>query len=274
MQAKFTVTGIMFESTEDQIFPTLREVAKTDHVSLYGMETDIEDAGLYDWFVIAYDPYQLHYYDKDAEAIDETNWDVIISECENTPEVQATTAYDPYRWVVIGIDDALEAGYALVDKVLIVKPEDREEDNNLFTRLERLEECLHRLQNYPLLDEEAYSEREWQAWQEYALDAFSDELWRADRNGNYPHDELDALKDRSNDLLPILGQHLHCACGFSGEYGPDFLDIYENLKKKHDYKLAQIMPEYVDLPASIVSDHDPKQSPLFEEVKWLQHRKR
>ena len=220
----FDTQGIMFHRNDDSSFPTLAEVARTDYVNTYSL--DIPD-DILEWFAVSYCPRFLMYHDEDREAMDETNFDVIASALgDDIPDIYSAFSYrdGSAAWDTIGVDDARDARCAIVDnRVLIVSPKHE--------ALDSLLECLLRLENYPLLDENAYSEREWNAWLEYAPTAFRDEILDAQRNPNevFSEDILEALEANSDALLPILSQYLHSNDGFSGEYGPPFLDIFDGL---------------------------------------------
>lgn len=214
-------TGIMFSAP----FPTLAD-ADRDASSSFLIGAGVPDE-LAEWLAVSYDPRGWSYSDEDAEAMDETNFDAIrdavTTDAElGVPEVRCDYRFlsNPHRneWVVSGVEDALEAGVALFGRVLIVAPDNAD-------AIEAAEECERALADYPLLDESAYSERDWDAWQEYAPMAYGDEIRDAVRSGAMTDEVADQLIDAQFDLLPALAEHLHYNSGFTGEYGPNFLEI-------------------------------------------------
>ena len=198
-------------------FPTVADVARTNYLNTYCLELPAE---MLQWLAIATNPRVMTYYEDDAEAVDETNWDVIVDTLcvEDLPIVRDSITSDLRGFRTVGVDEALEVGAALIDgRVLAVSPD--------FPELSELTRLADRLADYPLLDEDSHSEREYAAWLEWMPDAFAQEV----RASSYDTETTDWLMDNSAELLPILGQHLHYSYGFSGEYGPEFLAIYETL---------------------------------------------
>lgn len=173
-------------------------------------------------------------------------------------------------WTLQGYEEALEVGIAIIKGIggnpcLIVSPTadyndmshkptpdpndptvckvcaytlDEHETPSLV--LDRMAELLRSLSDYPLLDEDAYSSLEWEAWQDYAPTALGDEIRDASRDERYDSETVDKLEEVATDLLPILANHLNSQGGFSGEYSPDFLDIFDTLLAEDDMALLEV----------------------------------
>lgn len=249
--------GIMFDNPRGSApddFPTLRELP----YDWSGWLGERIPEALEDWRVVAYDPRMLRYFDEANEAIDETNVESILDnlraalDVEELPTVRDRTE-DRYS-IVWGapdkdVEEALRVGACHIGKVIALAPredvEDVEEaeydrDARRFRGEETLADAVadawewmlearSSLANYPLLDESGYSEREYDAWQEYAPRAFLDEIRDASRDNDarFSEELLDEIEEHADELLPLLAQHLHYFDGFSGEYAPNFLDIFE-----------------------------------------------
>lgn len=222
MTRTFDRNGIMFSAP----FPTLADLgtaARGDYWSLFPSGAGVPDE-LADWLVVSVDPRGWLYAATAAEAIDETNFDAICDSVDTTDGFGIPWIRSDYRmggpvhstntWAVSGIAEALEFGVAHFGRVLIVAP-------NNEVALEAAESCDRALANYPLLDDEAYSEREWNAWIEYAPMALSDEI----RDSDLDEDTADAILEHSDEILSAANSLLDYSYGFSGEYAPNFLDI-------------------------------------------------
>lgn len=230
MTQTFDTSSVMFNAAGSEGFPTVEDLARTNWINPY-MGPSEEFA---DWFVIAFDPRTLHYGDDDREAMDETNWDAIAADLESITEDGIPTAYysprigaSHYHDVPTGTDDVRAAGigYLRVGYEFLIIAPNNDEGLDIARHLSK------RLADYPLLDEDAYSKREWDAWEEYAPIAFEDEIRDAVRAGILTDDEAQTLSDSADELLPILSQYLHYNYGFSGDYAPKFLDIFADLMR-------------------------------------------
>ncbi|MEO7555486.1 MAG: hypothetical protein ABIV94_02625 [Acidimicrobiales bacterium] len=222
--AAITTVGIMFDLAGD--FPTLDELGRTNHVNTYGM--DLPD-DLLAWLAVAYDPRGLSYGDEDDRAVAVTNFAVILDEAGG-PDAVPRFRYDSTPDTVT---EARDAGAALVDGVLIVDPARDDIVPGMI-------DCAGALAEYPLLDDDAYSSLEWEAWQEYAPDALRWEITGACRDGLLTDEQADELLAGADDMLPVLAGALHYYYGFSGEYGPPFLTVLAEL-----VELAGAVPEVV-----------------------------
>ena len=231
MSNGIATNGIMF-TTDSGDFPTVADVdwETSYYSSVDGSMLDL----LRSWKVIAYDPYERQYGNETTRVMDETNWDALINNLTNIP----ATSYDTLAsfWAdrtTTFVDDAEYIGSARFSLLslrleriscarlggtLIVSP-----DNSV--DLATMGEMADHLIEYSLLDEDAYSERENEAWQEYASTALGDEL----RTADYPDEIKDWLVDHDADVLSILTEHLDYYDGFSGEYSPSFVSIIESL---------------------------------------------
>lgn len=124
--ASIARNGIMFATTSDtsRPFPSLTPSADEfgtigahEHLS-YSFPVD-EFPG---WMLVASDPTRLAYYDDDAEAMDVSNWDVIVGAVgDYACEVNYGGSDPAYSWNH-NVADAYEFGAFLVDRVLLVAP--------------------------------------------------------------------------------------------------------------------------------------------------------
>lgn len=214
---KLTQTGVMFDTLEDDPFPRLVDLARTHR---YGLPLGDPPAEIADWYAIASDPRAVRYFDDDSEAMDTTNWDAIVSSMTAVFGDELPRIFDRYTrdgWVLDGLDDdAIADGAMLFGRVLLIAPD-------WYEGLAEAQELSSALANYPLLDEDAYSQLEYDAWQDYAPQAFRDELRYEHRD--IDEDTADALIDATDDILGDVAQYLHHYQGFTGEYGPDFVAI-------------------------------------------------
>lgn len=175
----------------------------------------------FDWLFVAVDPHRVAYFDDDSQAMDETNWNALIDRLSATDDgneiPRSYQVREGLTWSLGGdIDDAMREGIAFLGNVLVMRSDHPD--------LSVVQECQRALSDYPFLDESSYSEREYEAWQEYAPTAFGDEL-----KYEYKHldeDTAEAMEDQTNDLLNALCDGLDHYSGFSGEYSPNFVDIF------------------------------------------------
>lgn len=301
--------GVMFEIT-DGTLATLEVLDRTtNHVNLHGLTSpdgDLATSGILQWVAVAYDPRSLTYYDDDAEAMDETNFDSIIDTLGVAESELPTVAlsYDSGATAnLVGVEDALATGVAVVrgysGAVLVMHPEYRipgtgsqwhpselnpEDDREQGTEV--VFSLLRALADYPLLDESAYSEREWEAWQEYAPQAFDDEVRDATRNGieqgayaellnatlssfnatdsdriqTFDSTEVEEMiteaflqycDDNAGELLSEADRQLDYQYGFSGDYGPSFLSIVASFPSVQR-AVTDVVCEHFDITPNLV----------------------
>ncbi len=263
--------GIMFARSDNGEFPTVEEMAqsRSNWMNPYMVDT----APFASWLVITYDPRGQSYGEDDHRAMDVTNYAAIldnITDSESIPRVSNELRYD-YSWEDINVSEALARGIAFLSAgrtFLIVAPPVWEvfdtvsagviyrTANEALARdiaylsprtdyesvqadtLDTMRDLSRALSDYPLLDEGAYSELEYEAWQEYAPDAWRDELRRADLSD----DMLDRLEDvETGDMLNVLADGLHHYAGFTGEYGPSFLDILRDKLLHRDAAVCDLL---------------------------------
>lgn len=215
--------GVMFAN-----LPTLRELAQdmtSNFVNVYSLQGMLEeDSPVWDWRVVAWNPHSMSYADEDHEAMDETNYDAVVSDIGEVIRMFSTSGSwvgGEYRYGTSWThEDEATCDGALIDGVLIANPDKVDMDD--------MRQLVKRLSDYPLLDEEAYSEREWEAWQDYAPVAWHDEI-RYD-NGGRPEWLIDAYDEcEVGDVLNVVCQQMHYYYGFSGDYSPKMLDIADEL---------------------------------------------
>ncbi len=213
-------------NTMSVVFVDLPKLSEIDqfHYGVNSLSIDVDPFA--NWHVLAWCPLGMMYGSQDDEALDETNWDVChdamlaSSRDDEMPTVQDSMNAS-YQWSTIGTDEALASGVAMLGRcgLLIFDPDNED-------ALDAAQDITRSISDYPLLDESAYSEREWEAWQEYAPTALDDEIRDARRNETLDETVIDYIEDNADDLLPTLAQEMHYSYGFSGEYFPQFLDIF------------------------------------------------
>jgi hypothetical protein len=237
----------MFTRPGDGEFPTVADIERSSwSLDLYSIDTE----PFASWLAIAFDPRSLRYGDEDAEAMDETNWDALVSDLvgydrclgdgdhDGPPHV--SPQYHGYRCGEAGYrcqacevaaverDEALAAGIAIIGQLLAVDPENLDD-------VEAMRDASRSLADYPLLDEDAYSAREWDAWCDWAPTAWSDEIREASTELRYSstptgwmdEDTAEAFEDTDAEtMVAELSRDLHYYGGFSGEYGPPFLELF------------------------------------------------
>ena len=171
--------GIFFDDYNGNAFPT---VADTNP---YNIPEQFSE-----WLVIARNPRYLSYAEADREAMDETNYAAILESLPVSP-VEVSYYWRDGQFRMDDIDAAVAAGIASIDigtpygNCLVIAPDtyafpaplpgyETERDETLL--VDEMVRLRSALADYPLLDEQAYSEREYAAWQDYAPDAWQDEL--------------------------------------------------------------------------------------------------
>lgn len=210
--------GIMFEQFRDQDWPCATDCRAYDI-----------PAELFDWLVIARDPRYDLYCNDAHEAMDQTNYGAIVG------SLPIVSVWHPHRsgagWQ--NVPEALAAGIATIDigtpygHCLLIDPT----TTDLADEMIRLRNALA---DYPLLDEQAYSERQWQAWTDYAPTAWRDEIWqlrgRHHRAIDRLSEELDTLD--ANEVVSACQPFLNWEDGFDGTYEPSFLSILRSVGNK------------------------------------------
>lgn len=88
---------------------------------------------------------------------------------------------------------------------------------------DEIRKLCERLEDYPLLDEDDYSRREWEHWEQLAPDALLDELEELRRQDIITDELYDALTDQLDILLDIVSQQLSWYDGWEGTYSPEMV---------------------------------------------------
>ena len=171
--------GIFFDDYNGNAFPTVTDTRP------YNISEQFSE-----WLVIARNPRYLSYAEADREAMDETNYAAILESLPVSP-VEVSYYWRDGQFRMDDIDAAVAAGIASIDigrpygNCLVIAPDtyafpaplpgyETERDETLL--VDEMIRLRSALADYPLLDEQAYSEREYAAWQDYAPDAWSDEI--------------------------------------------------------------------------------------------------
>lgn len=232
-------TGIMFDVRADEDhphqFPRFRDLPYSWHQLLWG-ENLAED--LRDWWAIAYDPRGLMYGDESWRAADVTNWDVIVADVtgveeSEVPKVYATMSRLGHTWTLEGEDEARDAGYAIIGRILCVAPivardgidEDGYDEDGFWhedpraDRIDIAQDLSKPLADYPLLDGEGYSMLEHDAWCEYASNGLDSDTLRG--LPDLDDDTRDAVLDAWQEIWPVMSANAHYYSGWDGSIGPD-----------------------------------------------------
>jgi len=197
--------------------------------------------------MVGQSPMGAMYGDRDAEAMDVTNWDAMLSMFDadgRADSLDAMVRHGAGDWYVqTWRDDAIDRKdwHSLCSSgALIVRQGTESWDVWL--------DAARSLQNYPLLDEGAYSELDWNAWNEYVTSG--DLMWDVWRDDAMPRrqyidgtwqvrtvptvaDVADAIlsdvlpsdvsadewrEAMGDDIGPAIAQNLDYWSGLSGEY--------------------------------------------------------
>lgn len=213
--------GVMFDAIDpysDHPFPSLPDI-HTGHTGTPGADEFLPYRFPADdfpgWMLVAIDPRGFLYGDADHEAMDETNYAVVS---ETIGEVYRFPWYD---WTDADIARAHGVGALVTDGVLLVSPAEPGYETDQSDRIDALVDLARALNNYPLLDDESYYQREAEAWNDFAADGLRYDTVR-DLAGTLPDETVDAIDDGWDAILPVAMQYTDAYYGFTGEVSPDF----------------------------------------------------
>jgi len=144
----------------------------------------LEDEGA-GWFIVGYDPRTFRYYEESQEAADSTNYLAILDALDDD---EMATGWELDGTLTLTDGDWCEVGYrsswrnvADCTYLPIAAPSFPAYQYSSFLIVRKgsesweiLESLAKSLSNYPLLDEEGYSELEFAAWERYW---FEDAQW-------------------------------------------------------------------------------------------------
>lgn len=209
--------GIMFDRPKDggEAWPRLRDMPYPE--APYWADGLADDEGG-DWYVVAVDAYRQYYpCDLDWEAMDRTNYDVVADVFGGRGEIPALDDNRDRMGNLSAerVAENLADGVATVERLLIVRPD-------MVDELEELESLRSQLADYPLLNEDAYSALEWEAWCDYVSDGLKFDTMRE-------LDELDeataeTLEDQWDAIASWAQSRLHYKDGWHGDHSPPFHD--------------------------------------------------
>lgn len=228
--ASIARAGIMFAFTgdDDRPFPSL-PTSNDDRGTPGAYEFlpyDFPLESFAGWILVSVDPRGSFYGDDDAEAMDVTNWDVIEGAAA---EVAHVSYYDMND---VSIAKAHEAGAMLIDRVLLVAPLDADDDDTdpfgpdtHNDRVASLVDLAKQLEDYPLLDEEAYSQRDADAWHEWAdRGGLAGDTTGELADYGVDADTVDLIGECWSDVWPFAMDHVDEHRGFTGECSPKMSD--------------------------------------------------
>lgn len=205
--------GIMFDDPHEETgFPRVIEVPwEWSHV-------DLRDVDAFrNWVAICYDPRPLAYGEEDRRAMDMTNLAVIVETLggwDDIPELDYYASAD--RWND-SVAECQERGVAVLGYLIAINPDTIDADV-----VDELRQCSRALSEYPLLDEDAYSELEHESWCEYASDGLRFDTMRADELANVDEGTRDLIDETWDELWPAASTRLHYYEGWYGEHFPTF----------------------------------------------------
>ena len=91
-------------------------------------------------------------------------------------------------------------------------------------RVNALVDLARALYDHPVLDDDAYYQREAEAWTEFASDGLRYDVL-ADMPVDMPDETVDAIGDAWPVLWPMASEKLDYYNGFTGEHAPDFGEL-------------------------------------------------
>lgn len=210
-------TGLFFDARLKDSTPFPRVADLVDFSFL------VPDA-LHGFLLVASDPNRVTYFDDDSEAMDQTNWPVIIA-LPLDDDLAEVNDYDIIPSIGYTFDDdevatAFRAGACLLwstyETFLLVDP----------NRDDLVDYCVSTrsaVEDYPLLDESSYSDREYAAWLDYVDGGLQHDTIR-DLEDYVDEDTVAAVEDAWDDLAPAAGDHLNSYSGFTGAHSPPFVE--------------------------------------------------
>lgn len=205
--------GIMFDDPREPTgFPRVTEVPwEWSHV-------DLRDVDAFrNWVAICYDPRPLAYGEENRRAMDMTNLAVIVEKLggwDDIPELDYYASAD--RWND-SVAECQEHGVAVLGYVIAINPDTIDADI-----IDELQQCSRALSDYPLLDEEAYSELEHEAWEEYASDGLRVDTMRADELADVDEETRDFIDEAWDEIWSDASMRLHYFEGWHGNHSPAF----------------------------------------------------
>lgn len=236
---EISTIGVMFNVRADEDhpdqFPRFRDLPYSRHQLLWD---DALAEDLRDWWAIAYDPRGMMYGDESQRAADVTNYETILVDVtrvdeDEIPVVYATMSRLGHAWTLEGEDEARAAGYAIIGRVLCIAPrmvrdgidEDGYDEYGWWhedpraDRIDIAQSLSRSLADYPLLDEEGYSQLEHDAWCEYASNDLDVDTLRD--LPDLDDDTRDAIQDAWQEIWPAMSAAADYYSGWDGDISPD-----------------------------------------------------
>jgi hypothetical protein len=180
------------------------------------------------WRYVGDNPHRYFYpCDRDAEVMDHTNWTAAVGDAYTADSFDEAERehFDvdlvEFNWaeVVLAEEGLSLTGLPRTHTPGVYGATFVRDGSELH---EHLLSCSRALADYPLLDEEAYSEQEYEAWQEYWVSDAARDTLRDALNIIDPDDELEVEDLYAFDPVGIVGMAaLSCINyenGFTGEY--------------------------------------------------------
>ena len=204
------VASIFFDapSSSNLAFPIASSIPHNDFPS-----------ELQGFFLVASDPTRFAYpCDEGSEAIDSTNWAVVAGHVPSSlvPEITYLPSADE-------VEEAIEVGAVFFrdtfETFLLVDPSS-EEGEDLIDTFEALRGAL---EGYPLLDEEAYSNLENEAWEAFVLEGGMQwDVTRELRDLGVDEVTIDAIEEAWETVAAEAASKLDYVNGFEGTCSPPF----------------------------------------------------
>jgi hypothetical protein len=197
-----TTTGIFFDAapSDDAPFPMLADMP----YAWVGESVPMRGETFGDWLAVAQNPARDRYFDDDQQAMDETNFEAVY-------EFRALESVTDAERLGVELD---VSDVYLFGKVVIVRPNSEVVDAMVKYR--------SALSDYPLLDESAYSEREYDAWLEFMRNGLRYDTTSELVAAGVDDATIDDIDDAWDAVAPAAGDFLHHFNGWDGGHSPDF----------------------------------------------------
>jgi hypothetical protein len=175
-------------------------------------------------FLTIRDPRTIRYYDEDREAMDETNWAVLVGElsflADEDEDAEGSVYVLPRAgWEHERSGDPLPAwanshdGWSGDECYACVHVRADDED-----ALEVLRGLVKAENDYPLLNEDAFSAREWEAWETYWADFGFRDFVRDICDADYADEVEDLPEPMLADLSYRVARSMGYCSGWDGSF--------------------------------------------------------
>jgi hypothetical protein len=195
------------------------------------------------WRVVCSDPRKVRYDDDANEAIDETNFAAILNalglKIADIGHADDETEREAAEVGAVMWEGYIGQNYGRTHLLLIAPS--GEVQCLAMERIESAMELVSQLSEHPMLDEDEYCQRESDAWEAGMRDYLGDEVRDAQNRLALYAEHADMSEESSDaaytmldnivsdEVAGILSRTLDYSYGFSGDYGPTFLEVVVKL---------------------------------------------